>query len=72
MSGPPAASASDVSRLKCTELCRRQNCSSFNFGGNICEIHTSYICENIFVLQTRPGFRYYDVETGAMVTVGRL
>ncbi|WAR11963.1 hypothetical protein MAR_026143 [Mya arenaria] len=49
------------------EGCRRHNCTSFNFGGNQCELHATFVCEGSEGLVARPGFRYYDVEVGDMI-----
>ena len=56
------------SRVKCLSECSRRNCSSFNFGNGICNLHNTYLCDSQFLV-VLSGFQYYDVEYDDMIPV---
>lgn len=69
ISGDPVAVFSSSSRIYCLVKCKQFMCSSFNFGNRTCELYKTYLCEGVSTLVSKPGFRYFDVETGDFIPV---
>ena len=72
LTGTPVLTYTAVSKVRCIVECTRNNCSSFNFGGNTCELMLTYVCEDTETLIPRAGFKHYDVEFGTWIQVNIL